>query len=125
MLTGIARAYNTRHSSLITVGDKVMPICKEAEIDATKYVDSVSKMMVKVDHTKWAGTIVEDKPLPPTAFDASVEGKRTAILSAVEDYVTKHFGGGANDDNEERSDELNNTILSRFAPRFCSSFHYH
>ena len=32
---------------------------------------------------------------------------------------------GENDDNEERSDELNNTILSRFAPRFCSSFHYH
>ncbi|GMH67968.1 hypothetical protein TrST_g4185 [Triparma strigata] len=94
MLTGIARAYNTRHSTLVTVGDKVMPICKEAEIDATKYVDSVSKKMVKVDHTKWTGTVVEDKPLPPTAFDASLESKRTAILSAVETYVTKHFGGG-------------------------------
>ena len=50
--------------------------------------------MVKVDHTKWTGTVAADKPLPPTAFDSSVEGKRTAILSAVTEYAARHFDGG-------------------------------
>ena len=43
MLTGIARAYNSRHCVLVKVGDKDVPICKEAEIDATKYIDSTSE----------------------------------------------------------------------------------
>ena len=49
--------------------------------------------MVKVDHASWTGSYAEDKPLPPTAFDSSVEGKRQAVMDAVADYVGKHFDG--------------------------------
>mmetsp|Transcript_6968 Transcript_6968/g.13545 ORF Transcript_6968/g.13545 Transcript_6968/m.13545 type:complete len:287 (-) Transcript_6968:131-991(-) len=93
MLTGIAKAYSSRHLALVDVGGTYIPICKEAEIDATKYVDSSSKKMVKVDHASWTGTYAEDKPLPPTVFDSSVEGKRQAVMDAVLDYVGKHFDG--------------------------------
>ena len=75
-------------------GDNIV-VCKEGEIDPTKYVDTKSKKVVKVDHVTRTGKVDPAKPLPPTAFDTSVESKRVAVQSSVNDYLGKHFGQSA------------------------------
>lgn len=63
-------------------------------MDATKYIDSHSKKVVKVDHVGQSGTTVADKPLPPNAFDGSVEEKRVAALAGLDEYLGNHFTEG-------------------------------
>lgn len=97
MLTGIRRAYDIRHTALVSVDgdkDKAIVLCKEAELDATKYIDSHAKKIVKVDHMGQTATTVTDKPLPPNAFDSSVEEKRTQALAGLDEYLEKHFSEG-------------------------------
>jgi hypothetical protein len=96
MLQGIARAYNERHTSLVTLdgGKELIPICKAASLDPTHFIDSVNKKRIKVDHLTWTGVTSADKPLPPGTFDASLEGKRTAIVESIGGYLAGHFGGG-------------------------------
>ena len=69
-------------------------LCKEAELDATKYIDSHTKKMVKVDHVGQTATTVTDKPLPPNAFDGSVEEKRVTALAGLDEYLKNHFSEG-------------------------------
>ena len=126
MLSGIAKAYNERHSSIVSVdgGESNIVICKvsesvfpfhnnpppalnptplhpppslsyqEGEIDPTKYVNTVTKKLIKVNHTTRTGKTDSTKPLPPTTFDSSVESKRLAIQTEVQNYLSKHFSGG-------------------------------
>ena len=69
-------------------------LCKEAELDATKYIDSHTKKIVKVDHVGQTATTVTDKPLPPNAFDGSVEEKRVTALAGLDEYLKNHFSEG-------------------------------
>jgi len=95
MLSGIAKAYNERNGSIVAVeGGENIVVCKEGEIDPTKYVDTNTKKVVKVDHVQRTGRVDPAKPLPPNTFDSSLEDKRAAIQKAVNDYLKKHYSGG-------------------------------
>ena len=54
----------------------------------------MNKKVVEVNHLANTASTVGDEALPPTAFDPSLEEKRAAVLSAVSEYLLKHFAGG-------------------------------
>lgn len=90
MLAGIARVYNTAQLRVISIGEKLMVLCKEAELDATTYLDPSTGEAYTVDHLTLAATKT-DRVGPESALTE----ERASIQAAIQAYVAAQYAGTA------------------------------
>lgn len=88
MVAGIRRAYSLASPQLVPIegGEDKLLVCKQAEVNATRYIDGRAGVVRTVDHL--AGTASASGAAPPKG---AKNPQRDALQNALEAYQKTHY----------------------------------